>query len=221
MVSDGNFFRQTRVKAIDYHPTEPCMAVGMHSGRVTLYDENSGSLLQSIQATTDPVRCVKFVARKQWLLAGSDDKMIHVFHSQTLAKIVEFQAHDDYLRWIEIHPTLPCFLSASDDFTIKIWNWDRNFDCTHVFTGHSHYVMQVKINPIDTNTFASAALDWNVKLWSLSSSVAQHTLTGHERGVNSIEYFPPGEKPYIVSAADDCSIKVWNYQVTNFANMML
>jgi coatomer subunit beta' len=193
------------------------MAMGMHSGRVTLYDEKRGSIIHSVRVPkAAPVRTVKFVARKHWLLVGSDDAFVYVFDHRTMEKIKAFKAHVDFIRWIEVHPTLPCFLSASDDMTIKLWNWDLNFDCQQVFKGHAHYVMQVKINPTNTNTFASAALDTGVKLWSLSSSVAQHTLAGHERGVNSIEYFPPGEKPYLVSAADDCSIKVWNYQVPNF-----
>ncbi|KAL4586449.1 hypothetical protein LXL04_011085 [Taraxacum kok-saghyz] len=32
-----------------------------------------------------------------------------------------------------------------------------------IFEGHSHYVMQVTINPKDTNTFASASLDRTIK----------------------------------------------------------
>ena len=33
-----------------------------------------------------------------------------------------------------------------------------------MFEGHSHYVMQVALNPKDTNTFASASLDRTVKV---------------------------------------------------------
>jgi len=33
-----------------------------------------------------------------------------------------------------------------------------------VFEGHGHYVMMVKINPRDTNTFASASLDKTIKV---------------------------------------------------------
>jgi WD40 repeat protein len=33
-----------------------------------------------------------------------------------------------------------------------------------VFEGHGHYVMMVKINPRDTNTFATASLDKTIKV---------------------------------------------------------
>lgn len=33
-----------------------------------------------------------------------------------------------------------------------------------MFEGHTHYVMQIVINPKDNNTFASASLDRTVKV---------------------------------------------------------
>ena len=32
------------------------------------------------------------------------------------------------------------------------------------------------------------------------------------QGVNALDYFQGGDKPYIVSAADDRLVKVWDYQ---------
>ena len=43
--------------------------------------------------------------------------------------------------------------------TIKLWNWDKAWACQQSFEGHTHYVMQIVINPKDNNTFASASLD--------------------------------------------------------------
>lgn len=71
----------------------------------------------------------------------------------------------DYIRHIAVHPTLPYFISCSDDMTIRLWNWEANWQNTQVFEGHSHYVMQVAFNPKDTNTFASASLDRTIKVY--------------------------------------------------------
>ena len=51
-----------------------------------------------------------------------------------------------------------------DDMLIKLWDWDKKWTCTQVFEGHTHYVMQIVINPKDNNTFASASLDRTVKV---------------------------------------------------------
>lgn len=47
---------------------------------------------------------------------------------------------------------------------IKLWNWEKLWACSQTFEGHSHYVMQIVFNPKDNNTFASASLDWTVKV---------------------------------------------------------
>lgn len=50
------------------------------------------------------------------------------------------------------------------------------------------------------------------QVWGLNSTTPHFTLEGHDRGVNCINYFPGGEKPFLVSGADDQLIKVWDYQ---------
>ena len=112
------------------------------------------------------VRSAKFIARKQWVVAGADDMFIRVYNYNTMDKVKVFEAHTDYIRCVAVHPTLPYVLSSSDDMLIKLWDWEKGWVCTQIFEGHSHYVMQVTFNPKDTNTFASASLDRTIKVWS-------------------------------------------------------
>ena len=71
---------------------------------------------------------------------------------------------------------------TSDDMLIKLWDWDKKWACSQVFEGHTHYVMQIVINPKDNNQFASASLDHTVKVWQLGSPTPNFTLEGHEKG---------------------------------------
>lgn len=158
------------------------------------------------------VRSAKFVARKQWIVCGADDMFIRVYNYNTMDKVKVFEAHQDYIRSLAVHPTLPYLLSSSDDMLIKLWDWDKNWTCVQVFEGHSHYVMQVVFNPKDTNTFASASLDRTVKVWSLGQPTPNFTLEGHDKGVNCVDYFSGGDRPYLISGADDKLAKVWDYQ---------
>ena len=110
------------------------------------------------------VRSAKFIACKQWVVTGADDKFIRVFDYNTTEKIAEFEAHTDFIRSVAVHPTLPYVLSASDDMLIKLWDWEKGWECTQTFQGHAHYVMQVAFSPKDANTFASASLDGTIKV---------------------------------------------------------
>lgn len=110
------------------------------------------------------VRSAKFIPRKQWVVACSDDMFIRVYNYNTMDKVKQFEAHTDYIRCVIVHPTLPYVLSCSDDMLIKLWDWEKGWICTQIFEGHSHYVMQVTFNPKDSNTFASASLDRTVKV---------------------------------------------------------
>ena len=89
---------------------------------------------------------------------------LRIYNYNTMEKIKDVEAHADYIRFVEIHPAMPYVLSSSDDMSMKLWNWEQNWDCTATFEGHAHYVMMCKFNPKDTNTFASASLDRTIKV---------------------------------------------------------
>ncbi|RKO85725.1 coatomer WD associated region-domain-containing protein, partial [Blyttiomyces helicus] len=204
--------RSDRVKAVDFHPTEPWLLAALYNGNVYIWNYENQSLVKTFEITDLPVRAAKFIARKSWLIAGSDDMHVRVFNYNTHEKVTAFEAHSDYLRYIAVHPTQPYVLTSSDDMLIKLWDWEKGWRNVMVFEGHTHYVMQVAFNPKDGNTFASACLDRQIKVWSLGSSVPNYTLEGHEKGVNCVDYYHGGDKPYLVTGADDKLVKVWDYQ---------
>ncbi|CAI0422642.1 unnamed protein product [Linum tenue] len=204
--------RSERVKSVDLHPTEPWILVSLYSGTVCIWNYQSQTMAKSFEVTELPVRSAKFIPRKQWVVAGADDMFIRVYNYNTMDKVKVFEAHTDYIRCVAVHPTLPYVLSSSDDMLIKLWDWEKGWVCTQIFEGHSHYVMQVTFNPKDTNTFASASLDRTIKIWNLGSPDPNFTLDAHQKGVNCVDYFTGGDKPYLITGSDDHTAKVWDYQ---------
>ncbi|CAG7833477.1 unnamed protein product [Allacma fusca] len=204
--------RSDRVKCVDLHPTEPWMLVALYNGNVHVWNHENQQLIKTFEVCDLPVRTAKFVPRKNWVVTGSDDVQVRVFNYNTLERVHSFEAHSDYVRCIVVHPTQPYVLTSSDDMVIKLWNWEKAWTCQQVFEGHTHYVMQIVINPKDNNTFASASLDRTVKVWQLGSATPNFTLEGHDKGVNCVDYYYGGDKPYLISGADDRLVKIWDYQ---------
>ena len=86
-----------------------------------------------------------------------------------------------YLNYqIDYRIILSC--TFADDMLIKLWDWDKKWHNSQIFEGHTHYVMQIVINPKDNNQFASASLDHTIKVWQLGSQTPNFTLEGHDKG---------------------------------------
>eukprot|EP00009_Paramoeba_aestuarina_P002379 CAMPEP_0201507694 /NCGR_PEP_ID=MMETSP0161_2-20130828/1285_1 /ASSEMBLY_ACC=CAM_ASM_000251 /TAXON_ID=180227 /ORGANISM="Neoparamoeba aestuarina, Strain SoJaBio B1-5/56/2" /LENGTH=988 /DNA_ID=CAMNT_0047902129 /DNA_START=135 /DNA_END=3101 /DNA_ORIENTATION=- len=200
-----------RVKSVEIHPTEPWILAALFDGHVNIWNYATQAL-KVIEVGDYPIRNAKFIVRKQWIICGSDDMFLRVYNYNTTEKLKFWEAHQDYIRCIVVHPSRPFVLTSSDDMTIKLWDWEKGWANTMIFEGHCHYVMEVVFNPKDANMFASASLDRTVKVWGLGSSSAYFTLEGHDKGVNCVDYFQGADRPYIASGADDRTIRIWDYQ---------
>ena len=143
--------------------------------------------------------------------------------------------HLDYIRTVHFHHDNPWIVSASDDQTIRVWNWISR-TCITVLTGHNHYVMSAAFHPKE-DLVVSASLDQTVRVWDVSGlkrkssgprnpmdggakpdlfgsndAVVKYVLEGHDRGVNWAAFHP--SLPLIVSGADDRQVKLWRMNDT-------
>ncbi|CAG8633961.1 19563_t:CDS:10, partial [Racocetra fulgida] len=168
------------------------------------------ALVKTFEVTDVPVRAARFIARKNWLITGSDDMQIRVFNYNTHEKVTTFEAHPDYIRCIAIHPTQPFFLSGSDDMTIKLWDWEKGWKCVnwveYYHGGEKPYLV-------------SAADDKLVKIWDYQNKTCVQTLEGHTQNAAFACFHP--ELPIIISGSEDGTIKIWHsntYRLENTLN---
>ena len=79
--------KSDRVKCADYHPTEPWVLLGMFSGKVIIYDTEKNEIRNHFEPGYQPVRCGRFIARKQWVVFGCDDLIVRVYNYNTGEKV--------------------------------------------------------------------------------------------------------------------------------------
>jgi len=103
------------------------LIAGLYNGSVNVYNHETGAIVKTFEVAEVPVRCIKFIARKNWFVAGSDDFQLRVFNYNTHEKVAAFEAHPDYIRCLTIHPTASIVLTGSDDMTIKAWDWEKSW----------------------------------------------------------------------------------------------
>lgn len=223
--------KSARVKGLAFHPSRHWLLVSLHTGVVQLLDYRMGTVLEKYEEHEGPVRGVAFHPTQPIFATGGDDYKVKLWNFKQRKCICTFEGHLDYIRTVTFHHELPWLLSCSDDQTIRIWNWQSR-GCIAILTGHNHYIMCALFHPQD-DLIISASLDQTIRVWDYKSLkqkfsasrgqsksemflgtdvVIKFMLEGHERGVNWAAFHPSG--PYIVSSADDRTVRLWRYTDT-------
>ncbi|KAK4162597.1 WD40-repeat-containing domain protein [Cladorrhinum sp. PSN259] len=107
---------------------------------------------------------------------------------------------------VAFHPKFSSLASASEDYTIKVWDWELG-ELERTLKGHTKAVLDVDYG---AKLLASCSSDMSIKLWDpLDTYKNIRTLQGHEHIVSSVRFVPGGTN-MLVSASKDCTLKLWD-----------
>lgn len=240
--------KSPRVKGLAFHPTRPFILASLHNGVIQLWDYKMGTLLERYEDHDGPVRGIDFHPSQNLFCSGGDDYKLKVWRLQRggggSRPLFNLLGHLDYIRTTKFHHEYPWIVSASDDQTIRIWNWQSRSSIS-VLTGHNHYVMCAEFHPKD-DLVVSASLDQTVRVWDTSGlrkktvrgAPADHDLQSNNAVISRVnadlfggtdaivKYVLEGHDrgvnwasfhhtlPLIISGADDRQIKLWRMNET-------
>eukprot|EP01134_Creolimax_fragrantissima_P004288 CFRG4288T1 len=97
--------------------------------------------------------------------------------------------------------------SASDDFTMFLWNPKTDKKPLARLTGHQQLVNSVVFSP-DGCTIASASFDKSVKTWDGRTGKFMQTMRGHVGAVYQVAW--SADSRLLLSASKDSTIIVWD-----------
>lgn len=118
------------------------------------------------------------------------------------------EGHTGGVNAIAIHPDGLRAVSASNDYTLKVWNL-RSYSATLTLEGHSNYVNAVAIHP-DGKRIVSGSSDNSLKVWDLEIGKEILSFVGHDNFVQAVAIHPDGKR--VVSASWDHTLKVWDLE---------
>lgn len=120
------------------------------------------------------------------------------------------ESHRNAINCIAFHPTFSSLATGSDDFTIKIWDWDMG-ELEKTIKGHTRAVLDVDYGGPKGNTLlVSCSSDLAIKLWDPAADYKNiRTLSGHDHSVSAVR-FVPNSANLLVSASRDMTLKVWD-----------
>jgi len=128
------------------------------------------------------------------------------------------QSHREAVTSIAFHPVFSWLASASEDCTIKIWDWESG-DLERTIKGHTRTVSDVDFGgPRGATLLASCSSDLTIKLWDPADEFKNtRTLPGHDHSVSCVRFIPTGEGAggsgsgnTLVSASRDQTLKIWD-----------
>jgi platelet-activating factor acetylhydrolase IB subunit alpha len=142
-----------------------------------------------------------------------------------------FSGHRSPITRVAFHPIFSLIATASEDSTIKIWDWETG-EFERTLKGHTKEVKDVDFNARGTylgttkcsfsDAFrpshcvflvdaVSASSDLTIRLWEIeaweSAGYSGQSLYGHDHTISCARFVGNGD--FIVSASRDKTIKIW------------
>lgn len=135
-----------------------------------------------------------------WPVVGSDESIVGEGHTDSVSCVAVFKPGEkEYL-----------IASASPDLTMKLWSFsgkDRTLSAKWTVKAHDKEINTVCFSP-DGKLVITGGQDKVIKIWSVVDGALLHTLTGHRRGVWSLDCVQ-AQEAYLVSGSADKTVKIW------------
>lgn len=189
---------------------------GSASGEFTLWNGTAFNFETILQAHDCPVRAMAWSKHDYWLITGDNQGYIK-YWQLNMNNVKMYQAHKDQAcRSVSFGPTDHKFTTASDDGTVRVWDFLRCHE-ERILRGHGADVKQVDWHPFKSLILsASKDLHTPLKLWDPKSGQSLATIHAHKGTVMDVRWNQNGN--WFLSASRDHLVKL--YDVRNLKQEM-
>ena len=154
------------------------VAVALSSGDITILDVIAGICTSTLSSHTKRVNSLAFSLDGTFLVSGSDDETVILWHIQTGGVINTFYGHTGDVLSVSISPDCTTIASGSEDHTVCLWD-AQSGECDCVIDGHNDGVYSVSFSPTNSQLLISASNDGTVRQWNINGHQIGSTYEGN------------------------------------------
>lgn len=119
--------------------------------------------------------------------------------------------HRAAITRVAFHPQYSILASASEDATVKIWDWETG-EFERTLKGHTKSVVDVDFDH-KGQLLVTCSNDLFIKIWDSTNDWKNtKTFPGHEHSVSTVRFMPSDQ--HIVSASRDRTIRIFDIATT-------
>jgi len=150
-----------------------------------------------------------------WLL-GSSDHHIYYFNRQNGQVEHSWQAHDNSVFALKLHPAGHYLLSGGRDAHLKVWDQQQQFRLLRSIPAHHFTVNHIALHP-NGDYFVTASRDKTLKLWDayqfeLLKVIDFARYEGHIHSVNRLVWLSQDNS--LLSCSDDRRLIRWRLTIS-------
>ncbi|KAI0078368.1 coatomer subunit alpha-2 [Panus rudis PR-1116 ss-1] len=122
--------------------------------------------------------------------------------------LTKFESKSNRVKGLAFHPTQPLLAASLHNGSVQLWNY-RMGVLVDRFEEHEGPVRAVAIHP-SRALLVTGGDDYKIKVWDIRPQNRRclYTLHGHLDYVRTVQFHH--EMPWILSASDDQTIRIWN-----------